>query len=754
MAVTGSDGTSAWAAAWAAAWRRLGVAVAWRAREILPSLRDTLAAERERWLLWLPVAFATGIAVYFALPVEPVAGIGVALAGIAGVVAVVGWWLARSGRAGQGVVVIALVVCAVAAGFATARGHAAAATAPVLERRLGPVMVEGAVGAIEPGLKGARLTLDDPVIARLAPARTPKRVRVRLRGSAAEIGLGDRVRLRAMLMPPPGPSAPGAYDFARDAWFRGLGAVGFAYGAPAVVAPRAEGQGWLAALGTGIGEARRALYERVRAALPGTAGAVAGALMTGERGDIPPATMDALRESGLAHLLAISGLHVGLVSGALFFGLRAILALFPGLALRYPIKKWAAVAALIGAGIYTLMTGATVPTQRAFLMVGVVLLAVVVDRAAISMRLVALAAVVVLAVAPESLLGPSFQMSFAAVVALIAAYEAARPWLARMRGEGGLVRRMGLYVAGVVLTTVIAGLATAPFALYHFSRVAVFGLVANLGAVPLTALWVMPWATLAYVLAPLGLEHMALAPMGWGVDAVVWIADAVAAWPGAAAHLPEVPPVAFLAVVTGGLWLCLWRTRLRLAGLVPLALGIALVATARPPDLLIAGDAQSFAVRDGARLVFVGAPVGRFERETWLRRAGFDPDADGTATRLSEPSARAGNLACDSTACIYRGRGRMISLVRNPIAAREDCARADVVVALVPLGRFRCRGPAQVIGRFDLWREGAHAIWLGADGDITVRTVAAARGVRPWAPKRVSAARRRRIISAGVAPGP
>jgi competence protein ComEC len=370
------------------------------------------------------------------------------------------------------------------------------------------------------------------------------------------------------------------------------------------------------------------------------------------------------------------------------------------------------------------------------------------------MRLVALAAAVVLAVAPQSLLGPSFQMSFAAVVALIAAYEAARPWLARMRGDGGFVRRAWLYVAGVMLTTVIAGLATAPFALYHFSRVAVFGLVANLGAVPLTALWVMPWATIAYVLAPLGLESLALAPMGWGVDAVVWISDTVAAWPGAAAHLPEMPPAAFLAIVAGGLWLCLWRTRWRLAGLAPLALGVTLAVSARPPDLLVAGDAQSFAVRDGNRLVFVGNPPGRFERETWLRRAGFDPESGDAETRLSTPSARTGSLACDSTACVYRAEGRMVSLIRNAAAAREDCARADVVVALVPLGRFRCRGPARFVGRFDLWREGAHAIWLDAGGGITVRTVAGARGVRPWAPQRLSAAERRRLISAEAARGP
>lgn len=718
------------------AWgRRRALDMAWRFGALGPWLTCALDAERERWPLWLPVAFGAGIAVYFALPAEPPPGLGLVLAVLAGLVAGIGLWLGRRGRAGQGVVLIALVVCAGAAGFATARSHAAAAAAPVLAKRLGPVSIEGTLHAIEPGLKGARLTLDDPRIARLGPDRTPRRIRLRLRDDARGLALGDRVRLTGVLMPPPAPSAPGAYDFARDAWFQRLGAVGFAFGAPVVLA-HGDGQGWSLRFQAALGEARRELYDRVRRALPGITGAVAGALMTGERGDIPPATMETMRESGLAHLLAISGLHVGLVSGALFFGLRALLALFPLLALHYPIKKWAAVIALAGAGIYTLMTGATVPTQRAFLMVGIVFVAVMVDRSAISMRLVAWAAVVVLLIAPQSLLGPSFQMSFAAVIALIAAYEAARPALANLRGDNGIVRRLLLYGAGVALTTLIAGVATAPFAIYHFNRVAVFGLAANLAAVPITALWVMPWATLAYVLAPLGLEHVALVPMGWGVAAVVKIAAAVAAWPGAAAHVPEMSPAAFATFVMGGLWLALWRTRLRLLGLAPLMLGAILALAVRPPDVLVASDAGSFAVRDGARLVFIGEPVGRFEREIWLRRAGFGPESPTAATRLKAPSGVAGSVTCDAMACIYRRDGRSISLIRDAGAAGEDCARADAVVALVPLPRGACKGPKRIIGRFDLWREGAHAIWLGPSGAVTVRTVAGGCGTRPWVAQR------------------
>ena len=228
--------------------------------------------------------------------------------------------------------------------------------------------------------------------------------------------------------------------------------------------------------------------------------------MTGDRGAINDDVWQALRDSGLAHLLAISGLHVGLVAGILFFTLRGGLAMIEPLALRHPIKKWAAAAVMVGALGYVVLTGGTVPTQRAFVMLGLVLLAVMLDRRPFSMRLVAWAAVIVLVTAPEAMLGPSFQMSFAAVVALIATYEIAKEPMRRWRRGAGPGRRAMVYLAAVALTTLVAGLATSPFALYHFNRVAAYGLAANLFAVPITSLWIMPWTMVGYALMPLGLE--------------------------------------------------------------------------------------------------------------------------------------------------------------------------------------------------------------------------------------------------------
>ncbi len=705
-------------------------------KRALPAFGSALMAERERWPLWLPVAFAAGIDAYFALAAEPPPDALRFVAGLAVAGALAGWWLVRGAAAAQVAAAALFLAAAGALGFSVAGWRAADAAAPVLAKRIGPVPVTGRLVAVEPGFKGARITLEAPEIASLAASETPQRIRLRLLGKdGSGLALGDTLRVTATLMPPPGPVAPGAYDFAREAWFQRLGAVGFAFGVPRVIAraDAVQGRGWRDGAMQWIVEKRRALYARVVALLPGDSGAMTGALLTGDQGGISPETMEAMRDSGLAHILSISGLHLALVAGILFFAMRALLALSPALALEYPIKKWAAGFALLGIALYTLFTGASVPTQRSFLMAGIVLFAVMVDRNAISMRLLAWAAVAVLLVAPESLLGPSFQMSFAAVGGLIAGFEASRPMLARLRGEGGLGGRLRVALFGAVLTTLVAGLATAVPSLFHFNRVALLGLVANFAAVPVTSFWVMPWAVLAYALAPLGLDGLAIRPMSWGVDAVIWIARAIASWPGAATRLPEMPTAAFVVIMLGFTWLMLWRTRLRLWGVAIVAAGSVMAFAARPPDVLVAGDGASFAVREGGRIVLVGETVGRFERETWVRRAGLDPAADGDARRVGWSAATDGSLSCDAAACIYRAAGMRVSLLRDAGAALEECARAHVVVALGARPRSRCRGPLRVIGRFDLWREGAHALWLAPSGAVTVRTVAEARGNRPWA---------------------
>ncbi|MBL8703498.1 MAG: ComEC family competence protein [Rhodospirillales bacterium] len=705
-------------------------------------LRDRIAApflaEREQWALWLPVALGLGILGYFALPAEPPWWIGVAwaLAGVA--------MLRGLGPQALGWALAGWVVAASGLGFAAGQARTAWVATPLLADRMGPVDVRGRVIDRETRADGSqRVVLGALQVQGLSAGATPRQVRLTLnRKHAEEVGIGARVAVRAVLLPASPPLAPGAFDFQRHAFFQGIGAVGFSV-APARAEveddPPRSASAWLERLRESIG-------ERIRLAIDGPAGPLAAALLIGDRAGIPEPVMQAMRDAGLAHLIAISGLNFALVAGILFFVVRGALALVEPVALRFPIKKWAAVAAFLGAAFYFAVAGPSPPTERAFLMVGIVLLGVLVDRDAISMRLLAWAAAAILLVLPDALLGASFQMSFAAVMALVAAYESLRGRVALWRSERGPVGKAALYVGAVVLTTVIGSAATGIYAAYHFNRFPLYGLAANLIAVPITAHWIMPWGMLAFALMPFGLEDWALVPMGWGVGWIIATAEAVASWPGAVALLPAMPAAALLAASAGLVWLCLWRGRWRLLGVAPIVAAFAAMALLRGPDLLVSGDGRMMAVRGAeGRLLVSDYAADRLTTETWLRRSGQSaaepwPDAGGKRGRaraatpdVAQPPER-DELRCDGQACLYRRDGVSVALVHEASALAEECASADVVVSSVPVRRG-CRGPALVIDRFALWREGAHALWL-EKGRARVETVAQERGNRPWVARR------------------
>jgi competence protein ComEC len=418
-------------------------------RAALARVAAALEAERERWFTWVPVLVGLGIVAYFALPAEPWTSVAVALLCAA---AALPW--AGPAR-GTGSTVLYGILVASALGFALAKLRAETVAAPVLERRIGPVEVRGYVELVEPrATRGERLTLRVTALDRLPPAEQPYRVRVRTLQVLPGLKPGHAVRLRAHLAPPAPPALPGAYDFARAAWFQGIGALGFALARPEIDAEAVPPPLGLR-IGTVIEGLRQAIGARVRAGLPGETGAIATALITGERGGISEETNAAFRDSGLLHVLSISGLHMAVIAGAVFACVRLGLALVPTVALRHPIKKWAAVAAAVAALGYLMISGAAFATVRSYIMISIMFLAVLLDRPAIGLRNVALAALVILVLWPESLHDVGFQMSFAAVTALVAAYELVRE-RARQRqregGRGGAVKLL-LFLGGIVLST-------------------------------------------------------------------------------------------------------------------------------------------------------------------------------------------------------------------------------------------------------------------------------------------------------------
>ncbi len=690
--------------------RLLATAVPWLAR--------SAAAERERWVLWVPVFIGVGIAAYFGLASEPPPWVGAA-----GLTAAI---LARIALKARPPAAMAAVCVSLAfLGFSAAQLRVAIVSAPAVPREIDRAVVQGRACEMTLLPNGYRVYLDHLAVDGMAAESAPRRIRLRVSGATAVEHVGQWVQLTAAVGPISAPVAPGAFDFQRDVFFERIGAVGFAFGAPQPIAPRHQ-VGLLDSLPCRLSALRLDIADRIRAVLPGDTGAIGVALITGDQGAISKPVLQSMRDSGLAHLLSISGLHIGLVAGILFVTIRRLLCLIPRVALHYPIKKWGAVAALVGTLFYMLLAGAPVPTVRAYIMASMFLLAVILDRTAISMPPVAWAAVVVLLASPEELIGPSFQMSFAAVVALIAAYESTEAARLRWRAESGWSRRTSLYVAGLVFTSLIATLATGPYAVYHFNRLATYGVVANMIAVPLTGLWVMPWAVLATSLMPFGAEHLALVPMGWGIDGIVAIANQTSQLPGAAVVLPTLPIAGLSLITLGGLWLCLWQRPWRFAGVAAIVLGGATIAFARSPDLLVAEDGRLFAIADPAGHLLLSTDTDEFVADTWLRRSGVS----GVGTLPEDGYGADGRLACDSSGCIYAAHGRRIAVVRQPAALFEDCQLADVVVSLEPV-RVPCRA-ATVIDRFDLWRNGAYAIWVGDDGAIDVRSVREMRGDRPW----------------------
>lgn len=680
-----------------------------------------LELERRRLVLWLPVLFGCGIALYFAPLDDPPQWLLAASAALA-----LTLWLGAIRLEGARLA-LALALSTIAAGHAAGGMRAQLVAAPALPGPL-TALVEGRLVSLSQSASGRpRLLLDRVTIYGLDDAATPARVRVTLRRLAGADGLqpGDWLSVLADLMPPGPPVSPGGFDFARLAWFERLGAIGTARGAVALIeAGRPDTTA--EALGFRWARLRAGIAAALRAGMPGEAGAFAAAIVTGDRSALPPEAVGALRDANLAHLLAISGLHMAMVSGLVFSAVRLGLVLLPGAALSWPVKGLAAMAALLAALAYLLLSGASVATQRAFAMAAIALGGVLVDRPAVALRGLAVAALVILALAPESLLSVGFQMSFAATLALVAVYEAIRRrgWMPPVAGWG---RRLGRATAALVLTSLVAGLATAPFAAYHFNRIAPFGLLANLAAVPVMGLIVAPMLVLAGVLMPVGLSGPPLVLAGHGIDWILAVARSVAALPGSVRPVPSPDGPVLPLLVFGGLWLCLWSGRWRLLGAGPLLVALALwsLGPATRPDLAIAPGATAVAVRGPQGLAPDHAFLGGYAVRSWLDREGDDASQ-------AEAASRRGWLRDGAWQTAVLPVGAVIHLARGSRVALSDIrgrCTPDAVV-IVPDRRVPPLGACVLVDRTVLAEGLALTGAVEAGGRLRLMTVGA--GDRPW----------------------
>ena len=691
----------------------------WRGSDLGSALRNTLEAElaERAGLQWLAVVFGVGAIAYFLLPREPLLLPLLGGALLLGPVAAIAYQRGISWR-----VVTVLAVILAGATLAKLRVDGLIQSEierPTFAQLSGRVMDRESRAELRP-----RVVLDQIRSETLPAQLIPERVRLTLAERYGLPELGSRVALNARLMPVSGPVVPGGYDAHRAAFFDRVGGSGFVLGK---WTQEEEPPGF--SIDLAVARVRAAIVERIMSAQPGEAGAVAAALLVGERSALSEKTNDDLRVSGLYHIISISGLHMMLVGGTTFFVLRALFALSPRLTLRRPIRKWAAVAALMVLTAYFALSGGGAATLRSYVMALIMFAAILVDRPAISMRNLAIAAFIVLALEPEGIMEPGFQMSFMAVCALIAAWEFWRDHRAARLTDDDVVpgywlmRLAGRAVLGVALTTLIAGLATGPFAAYHFERVATYSLLGNLLAAPLVSAIIMPFGLLSLVMMPVGLEALPLSVMAWGIEMLLNVAAFVSSLPGAEVRAPQISAMSLVLITAGLLWLCLWRLRWRLLGLPIVGAGLALIPVLiDSPDILVAPDGAAIAVRDQTGVLRVsGARAGSYAVEQFFDEEG-GPPTNGAELREG--------VRCDSLACLLTGSaGLIVSHVLDPAAFAEDCTHATVVVTALTAPQD-CRATL-VIDAADLARHGAHAVRI--EGPAAVRiTTAYSATPRPW----------------------
>ncbi|HEX3917613.1 MAG TPA: ComEC/Rec2 family competence protein [Caulobacteraceae bacterium] len=685
--------------------------------------------------LWVPVAFGIGAALYLGWKTEPPLWPAATGALVLGAGAGVAAW-----RGGSRALIALLLLAAIAAGgFAVAKLRSDHVAAPIVPPNLGVADVRGYVVDVDtPSQSGPRLLIAPTYVGHLTTDQLPLRLRIIMPPGMA-ITPGQAIEVKALLDPPPAPAAPGAYDFARDAWFNGEGGVGLARGPPQVIdAPPAP---WRLRLVMAINAFRWATAQRLaadmNAVMGGHADDAAGlavAVTTSHQDWLSAEVRNDLRTAGLAHMLAIAGLHTAALSGFVFFSLRLLVAAMPWLAVRVNGKKVAAAGGLLAVWAYLVLSGAHPPARRAAITATVAFTAILLDRQAVSLRSLALAALIILVSEPEVVVQPGFEMSFCATASLVALAEV---WPRAPKPAPGLPWPIAVFQRGkdwiiaLFVVSLVAGAATGPFAIQHFNRIANFGVFANLTADFVASVIMMPALGIALLLEPLGhgVAYPVLFVAGWAAKTIIALGKLFATAPGAASTATAAPQIALMLSYFGILFVCLWKGHLRWIGL-PLAAAVAFWPRPPAPVIWVASDGRDAAVAAHGQEITLRPGVRAYATDLWAQRRGLTVPAD-------MERARGALFDCDYWSCEARsGVTPALGIWwtrRQPKPERlaELCARSDIlilradstlpgscrdVVVLRP-GDFAGGGSAEIFAAGKGWR---------------VAWAQPLRGQRPW----------------------
>jgi competence protein ComEC len=571
------------------------------ALRLYKELYSKIITEQRHLFLWIPVFYAIGILLYFSLPIEPNIIFSIILF-IFAIILLIKRKLS----------LIAFILL----GFSVTNFHTILIKPIILKEPLKSIKIIGTVCELTQVQSGVRIIICDPLIKELDPKLTPKRIRLTTRTSLNNATFGDKISIIASIEPAKAPALPGGYDFALKAYFEQIGAVGYSLSEAIILKKSFKNNFYIK-----ISNFRQRLQDGINSYIGPRIGNIISALMIGEYFAIDKKILSEMRIAGISHILSVSGMHLSMVAGISFFFSRIILNIFYKYTARFDAKKIAGFIALIISFLYLLISGLQVAAVRSFIMVALVIVAVLFDRTSSAMRAISFAALIILIISPHNIINPSFQMSFAAVIALIASYELYLKIIDNYHPQT-IFNKIKFYLYSTSFSSLIAGLATAPYAIYHFNQYSNYSILANLVAVPLTSFIIMPCVIIAFLLYPFDMLNFALYPMSKAIEIIVSNSHYIANLPSAVKLLPHIPNSCLLLITLGGLMLSLLSSKLRISGIIPIILSIIIICNNSKPDIFIDGKSKNFAINLNDGLKFSSNRFSRFTQSNWLNFIG------------------------------------------------------------------------------------------------------------------------------------
>lgn len=668
--------------------------------EAFSFLKDSFLKENENRILWLPFFYALGIICYFAINFEP--NIRYVFASIIIIFLAIIYF-----KHDTKIKLCLSVLCIFSTGFLVANLKAVQMNSPVLQKEIGAKKVKAILKDIQTKEFGKRFIIEIIDIDGLKKSKTPKNVRVNINTDDNNAEIGDKISVLASLRPPPKPVIKHGYDFARYAYFKEIGAIGYSLSGVEILKKSSDFN-----IFREIKQIRQKITDKILDAHPNSKGNIATALLVGQRGGIDKNDLEAMRTAGLSHLLAISGMHIALVASMFFFTTRLLLSLMQNIALKYNIKKMAVISAIAGSLTYLLISGYPISAQRAFIMSSIFLLAIYLNRTGTPLRSVALALVIILTISPESILTPGFQMSFASVTSLICIYSIFYK-KDKILTKPNIITKSFYYILGIITASLIAAIATAPFSIYHFNHFSSYGILSNFVAVPLTSFVIMPLGVISLIFMPVGLQELPLSLMIKAIEIIVQLSHFIAKFPASSASAISLPTYSFAIIVLCTLWFFIWQQKWRYFSLAPLILVVLFVLIQdNKPNVIINSDGELFAVKnaDGG-FAFSNISKNKYTQKMWLAKY-------GVVVKDLINSDYSKNTKCDFYGCVVKEKGYEILVAKHAQALLDNCDRYDMIINLSFI-KDVCKNEGTIIvNRWDLKKMGTHSVFLKERIDI------------------------------------